>query len=162
MNPILTTCSTWLHRDGGRYYRFSRLFGEKRPRIEKIQFAGLGGGGGGARPVLTVARPIDVESVLTLSSMDTTLAGAPIVWLGGVKCYKIGTGLKYYVPKHLLPLLGSQPFNALFCLAKAKSGLGIPVLVLNTKGKVPSHGESSLPSGDHTDGASADNAVEAG
>jgi len=139
MNPILTKSSASNHRDGGRYYNFSKLFGKKRPNIEKIQFVGLAGTP--ARPIFTVARPTDIESVLALSLMNVTVSGAPILWLGSIKCYKMGTGLKYYVPKHLVPLLGDEEIDsAVLFTAESQVGTGIPIMILNTKGKVPSYG----------------------
>jgi len=136
MNHILTTCKTHYHKDGGRYYRFSRLFKRKRPTIDKWQFAGLVGTP--PRPVFTVARPVDVKMVLSLAWMHATVSGEPITWLGGVKCYKRGGEIRYYLPKNLHSYFGdSDVTSAVMCAAEGKSGVGIPVIVLNTKGRLP-------------------------
>ena len=142
MNPILTTCSVWHHKDGGRYNYFPKIFDKfaKRPNIDKIQFMGVAGTL--PHPIFTVARPVDVESVLTLSSMNTTVSGAPVLWIGAIKCYKIGTGLKYYIPTSLHTIIGEDAKYAIFCMAKT-SKMGIPILVLNTKGMVPSYVDTS-------------------
>jgi len=145
MNPIITTCTIWHHRDGGRYYKFPRLFQKKRPTIDKWQFAGLVGDP--PRPVFTVARPVDVKSVLSLAWLNTVISNEPIVWLGGVKCYKVGNGLKYYLPTNLHPFFGGVEIPyAVMCAAETKAGPGIPVIVLRTKGRIP-YVEGTLSSG---------------
>jgi hypothetical protein len=159
MNPILTTCSISNHRDGGRYYKLPRLFGKERPEIKKIQFVGLAGNPG--CPVLTVARPIDVESVLSLSLMNITVDKIPVMWIGGVKCYKVGTGLKYYIPKHLHNVMGGDATKGILCMAKTSSKRGVVVLVLNTKGRV-SNVERPISDGGNQVGAPESNAVETG
>ena len=136
MDAIVTTCTTHYHKDGGRYYKFQRLFKRKRPTIDKWQFAGLVGTP--PRPVFTIARPVDVKTILSLAWMHTTISGEPITWLGGIKCYKAGKGIKYYLPTYLHQYFGDEDVtSAVMCAAKTKKGVGIPIIILETKGRLP-------------------------
>lgn len=52
--------------------------------------------------VLTVVRPPHVRAMIDLArDMPKLPQRGRIIWLGGVRCYKEGAGLKVYVPNHV-------------------------------------------------------------
>jgi len=140
-------CKVWDHvYGGGKYYRMYRVFGRGRSvNVQKIQFAGLVGDP--PRPVLTFGRPKDIDTVLAIDLLKTTIAGERVKWLDAVKAYRLGTGMKYYIPGSLIPFIGEPPKYAYLCMVQTCIGaVGLPSLVLDTEGKYPLSWKKSPPS----------------
>ena len=79
----------------GHYLLLSALFPLGTPEVSRIQFMGVHEG-----LVLTVARPPEITDLVRMV-MDTrdVLKMKKVAWIGGVKMYERGRGVRYYIPK---------------------------------------------------------------
>jgi len=101
VNPLNVPISLCPHIDKekpkGYYITAQRLFPEGQPVIFRQQFAGYMN-----HLILTLAHQSTWNTLLKMVLHAPLLDGVPVNWLAPIKQYRMGTGVRFYLPGSIL------------------------------------------------------------